>query len=250
MHNLSNNLPQSNALGLEASPSGAPPSALDYARAYIRRRWPPVPIPEGKKGPRISGWQNLRIAEVDAPRYFNVKCNIGIILGEASGGLTDIDLDCLEAPDIAPKVLPWTAAIFGRAGKPRSHWLYRVDGPAPTKRFLDPVSGDMLLEVRGDGGLQTVFPGSVHPSGEQIEWETDGQLTTIDSTELVKRARWLAAFCLVKRYCKHVKDRASLPAALDAIDPKISSQIREWLEFPAANPVNHFNGAADGQGRD
>jgi AAA domain/Primase C terminal 2 (PriCT-2)/Bifunctional DNA primase/polymerase, N-terminal len=231
-----------------ASPSGVSPSAVDHARAYIGRRWSPIPIPEGKKGPQIPGWPNLRITEVDAPRYFNGKCNIGINLGEASGGLTDLDLDCPEALDIAPKVLPQTAAIFGRAGKPRSHWLYRVDGVAPTKKFLDPVSGDILLEIRGDGGLQTVFPGSVHPSGELIEWETDGQPATIDPTELVRRAGWLAAFCLVKRYCQQVKDSASLPAALDAIDPRISSSIREWLGIQPANPVNPFNGAADGQG--
>jgi hypothetical protein len=231
-----------------ASPFGVSPSAVDHARAYIGRRWSPIPIPEGKKGPQIPGWPNLRITEADAPRYFNGKCNIGINLGEASGGLTDLDLDCPEALDIAPKVLPRTDSIFGRTGKPRSHWLYHVNGSAPTKKFLDPVSNDVLLELRGDGGLQTVFPGSIHPSGERIEWETDGQPTAIDATELVRRAGWLAAFCLVKRYCQQVKDSASLPAALDAIDPRISSQIRELLGIQPANPVNPFNGAADGQG--
>src|SRR3954466_3079232 len=36
-------------------------NAREAARLYMSRGWCPVPIPVGEKGPRTSGWQNLRI---------------------------------------------------------------------------------------------------------------------------------------------------------------------------------------------
>src|SRR5436309_15335495 len=68
-------------------------------RGYIQTGWSPVPIHIGKKGHRVAGWQNLRITELDLPKYFNTVGNIGIILGAASDGLVDADLDCQEAID-------------------------------------------------------------------------------------------------------------------------------------------------------
>jgi hypothetical protein len=70
---------------------------LDYALQYMQRGWKLVPIPAGKKAPRIRKWQNLRLTEAEATEHFTCAGNIGIILGEASRGLVDIDLDCNEA---------------------------------------------------------------------------------------------------------------------------------------------------------
>src|ERR1700736_1546538 len=73
-------------------------------------------------------WQNRIIDESTAPRFFNGGTqNIGIQLGPASHGLTDVDLDCAQAVAIAPYILPPTGAIFGRATKRASHWLYITD---------------------------------------------------------------------------------------------------------------------------
>jgi hypothetical protein len=49
--------------------------------------------------------------------------NIGILLGEASGGLVDVDLDTEEAVKLALAFLPDTAR-FGRPHNVGSHWLY------------------------------------------------------------------------------------------------------------------------------
>jgi hypothetical protein len=89
--------------------------------------------------------------------------------GGRSGGLVDADLDCPEALDLAPEILPPTAAIFGRPSKPKSHWLYSVEGVAQSLTFKDPITGAMLVELRGDGGRQTLFPPSRHPSGERVK---------------------------------------------------------------------------------
>ena len=60
----------------------------------------------------------------------------------------------------------------------------------------------MLLEVRigGDKGAQTVFPGSVHESDEEIRWDETGDPAEIADDVLLKQARLLASICLLARY--------------------------------------------------
>ena len=60
----------------------------------------------------------------------------------------------------------------------------------------------MLLEVRVGGvkGAQTVFPGSVHESDEEIRWDEAGDPAEIPDDDLLKRARLLASICLFARY--------------------------------------------------
>jgi Bifunctional DNA primase/polymerase, N-terminal len=46
------------------------------------RGWAVVPVPHKSKGPTVTAWQNLRITEADAPRWFNGEAqNIGVMLG-------------------------------------------------------------------------------------------------------------------------------------------------------------------------
>ena len=172
-------------------------AALDY----IARGWSPIPIPHREKGPLIDAWQDIRVNAETAAAYFNgAKQNVGIILGKASGGLTDLDLDCPEAIAAAPYILPRTA-VFGRATKPASHWVYRTNLHETKDRAAIRFMGSDktgLLEVRmGAGGLasQTVFPPSTHVSGEPIEWAGRGasEIAEVDGDELIQRARRLAA---------------------------------------------------------
>ena len=101
--------------------------ALDNAKGYLGRGWQPVPVPLEEKGPKQKDWQNLAITPANAADYFEQNQNIGLQLGARSGGLTDVDIDCPEALALADTFLPATSAIFGRASKPRSHWLYITD---------------------------------------------------------------------------------------------------------------------------
>ena len=108
-----------------------------------------------------------------------------------------MDLDCTEALALAPSFLPPTEAVFGRASKDRSHWLYTAAVPKRLE-FVDPVDGEMLLELRTNGG-QTVFPGSTHETGETIEWNDDNDPAPVDPEQLTLAARRLAAACLLAR---------------------------------------------------
>jgi hypothetical protein len=186
-------------------------TALDVACAYIKRGWAPVPVPYRAKAPIIKGWQALRINEAEAPGFFNgAPQNVGVILGSASDGLIDVDLDCIEAIAVAPYLLPRTGAIFGRATRRASHWLYQAPGlPEAVGKasieFTDPLrpatAKAMLVELRvGGSGAQTVFPGSVHESGEDITWEEAGDPAVITGDDLQRRVRHVAAAALLVRY--------------------------------------------------
>src|SRR5207245_597959 len=105
-------------------------------------------------------------------------------------GLVDIDIDKTTALRFAPWFLPKTSCVFGRASKPRSHWVYRVPESGRHKPFQ---CNGMVLEVRGDKHY-TVFPGSIHETGEPIEFENRHNFDPAHTTwnELVRDAAKIA----------------------------------------------------------
>lgn len=210
-HTMQTNAEKSNApLSANSSP------LLPAARAYIAREWNPVPVKAFRKAPTGGeGWQRQRITNENVDTHFrNRDGNIGVQLGAASGGLTDVDLDCPEAIEAAHRLLPRTNAMFGRASARYAHRLYGSDLYERQQKavinFDDPIreKDKRLLEVRigsGDKGAQTVFPPSTHESGEAINWEEgcDGEPAKVDGAELLKRAGWAAAAALLARYYPH-----------------------------------------------
>src|SRR5947208_195012 len=152
-------------------------TALDAAKAWVARGFHPIPIPHGEKKPILEKWQKLRLTRDDLPEYFNcVPQNIGVLLGDGSGS-ADIDCDCAEAIVVAAQLAPETGMVFGRLSKPASHYFYRCDPALRSRKFIDPVDKETLVELRcqkldGTVGLQTVVPPSVHPSGERIEFKS------------------------------------------------------------------------------
>ncbi|WP_315775120.1 MULTISPECIES: VapE domain-containing protein [unclassified Bradyrhizobium] len=183
---------------------------LEFAQVYAARGWNPLPLPFKAKKATDAGWQNRVITSAEVPQFFNAKAmNIGIVLGATSGGLTDVDLDCVEAVSIAPYLLPNTAAIFGRKSAPASHRLYVTTLAGKLDKAVlsfDDNTGQVskqrkrLIELRAGPGCQTVFPGSVHLSGESIRWDEPGEPVQVDDDTLVQRVKLLAAACLFARY--------------------------------------------------
>jgi hypothetical protein len=211
---------------------------LEAAREYVRRGWRVVPIPTGLKKPVIDGWPELIIVADDLPRYFGAVQNVGIRLGPASNDLVDIDLDCPEALAIASLYLPVTKARFGRPSKPLSHWLYVASG-AVKETFADPLSGEMLLELRAGGkqgkAHQTLFPPSI-VDGEQRQW--DGDIIApraLEAASLRRAAAWLAIGCLVMR---HLSEHAArhpnrdMPRLLWEADCSLGRRAYRWLGLP------------------
>jgi hypothetical protein len=168
-------------------------TSLDVARGYLNRGWSIIPVPYRGKNPGFDDWEKLRITAASAPDYFNGKpLNFGLLTGEPSGWVVDVDLDHEVAVRLAPDYLPITAAVFGRAGRRRSHWLFRVTSPVRTKKIRSNTHG-MLVELRSTG-LQTVLPPSIHVSGEPIEWECEGgEPAVVDPEELFEAVIRLGA---------------------------------------------------------
>lgn len=175
------------------SAGGKPTNVLPAALDFHGREWRVIPVPRGKKRPISSGWQNLRLDEDDIRREFAQPCNIGVLLGEPSGGLVDIDCDLPEAAVLAGSLLP-TTACYGRRGNPRSHYL--VVSPAAESRAFKASATGSVVEIRSTL-LQSVFPGSTHPSGETYEWVDDREPVTIDAAELDRLVSLIAVGALV-----------------------------------------------------
>lgn len=164
------------------------------ALTYIGRGWRPIPIPIKTKGPVIKNWTRLHLEADDVPKYFSAASNVGVLLGEPSDWLIDVDLDHPLAVRLAPAFLPPTDAVFGRASKQRSHQLYRAAGVKSRRFEFDAVG--TIVEIRSTGS-QTVFPPSIHPSGEIIEWEREGEPATVGADELYRAVARLAAAVII-----------------------------------------------------
>jgi Bifunctional DNA primase/polymerase, N-terminal len=175
----------------------APNQMSRAALDYLRRGWAPIPVRSGSKAPNLPGWDELEVTAATVNEYFNETTNVGVRLGQPSGGLLDVDLDSAEAILMANIFLPVTDAVFGRPSKVASHRLYIVDPPPPSERFKDP-DGTMLLESRSTR-CQTVFPPSSH-SGETVLWVKGGSPSTQNGPDLLARIRRLAAASLLARH--------------------------------------------------
>ena len=198
-------------------------TVVDVAISYCRRGWSVIPVPHRSKNPGFNGWERMRLKEDDLPAHFNGRPqNIGVLLGQPSGGLVDIDLDTPEAIDLATIYLPATSAVFGRKSKPRSHYLYRCTGPIDTKSYKNPVGNTEIFRL-GSTGAQTVFPGSTHQdTGELIHWDDEGEPTEVSPEELLAAA-----------YDLHCAVLAVL--GIDEA-PEITPVVRDWKPVALPKP--------------
>ena len=191
------------------------------AEQYAKRGWSVIPIPPRSKNPGLKGWERMRLTAESLDDHFNGRPqNVGVLLGEPSGWLIDVDLDHPRAVELAPQFLPSTPAVFGRASNQRSHWLYRVTAPLATKKFRSKSAG-MIVEVRSTG-MQTVFPPSTHETGEAIRWEEGEQEPAeVNPDALIESAKRLADAVRVELGEKPApKERAKRPESPPPPKPK------------------------------
>ena len=170
-------------------------NAAEAAAAYLKKGWSPVPIPPRSKNPGRAGWQKYQATAEGILRDFQPGDNVGLLLGESSEWLVDVDLDCDETRFLAPIFLPETGSISGRPGSRCSHYWYTSIG-CETTRFNDDAG--VLVELRSTGA-QTLAPPSVHPGGEVLAWEEEGTPALVEVGELKRSVSRLAACALMAR---------------------------------------------------
>ena len=234
--------------------SDGPSILLESARTYLARGYAVIPVPARKKIPVLKGWTDLRLSASDLPAHFNGTGNIGVLLGEPSGWLVDVDLDCEEAVALAPKFLPPTGAMSGRPGKPASHWWYVCEG-MKTRKHQDPVSKKMIVELRSTGA-QTVVGPSIHPSGEPYD-PLDGEPAVVDAGDLAVAVAALADAVTEARHGRKERPHSQpealgtpaflagdallrrAAAYLDRIPPAISGSGGHGQTYAAATAMVH-----------
>ena len=170
------------------------------ARDCLEMGWQPIPIPARSKNPGRDDWQLERWTLADVAERFAASNNIGVLTGEPSHGLTDVDLDCEAAIRCAPFFLPETGFKSGRPSAERSHWWY-VTSPVPESKKFRNVDGKCLLELRTNG-MQTVIPPSLHQdTGEQLRWyNTTDAPATVAGDVLSRALQELAAATLLTHH--------------------------------------------------
>jgi hypothetical protein len=206
----------------------------------------PVPLKPRSKKILEEGWPEWRITAGEVPHRFQPDSNVGILTGVTR--LIDVDLDCKEAIALADNYLPETGWVWGRIGAPRSHRLYLGSGEIPlTEKFPAPNEPEegMLVELRTTGH-QTLYPGSVHPSGERIRWFEHTQPSEVDPPTLVRAVSHLAAASLIARnWNKGSRDEiaAALIGVLDSCGWS-SDEIELFLK-----PIVRYVGDEEAQAR-
>ena len=181
---------------------------IGIAGRLLERGFVPVPLLFREKKPAIPEWQKLTRQDVEArlQELFGKPCNIGVLLGDPSGGLIDIDLDCPEAVRAAP-LLPPTGMTWGRPSQGgRTHYGYLVDTPPQkSSTSYSDLEGHRLLEVRSTDG-QTLLWGE-YPEGEEVGGSPLGEPARLAWRELEEKVQQLAAAALLAGYwregCRH-----------------------------------------------
>jgi P4 family phage/plasmid primase-like protien len=149
-----------------------PKDTRKAAKQYMAAGLSPIPVPVGEKNPNRNGWQNERHDSEDVEHLWNNGQGVGILWGEPSDDLIDIDCDWPESEIAARYILP-RKRTFGRPSSPESHYLVRIVGELPkTRRFKIPGEGDdnCVVELLSTG-TQSLVPPSLHSeSGERRQW--------------------------------------------------------------------------------
>ncbi len=184
-------------------------------------------VPYKAKEPNITGWHDIRMDDLAIQRAWGngAQRNIGLLNGTDVGAIGDGDFDVSVARAAAGFFLPETGLRWGRDGAPNSHHQYRLTGipdGAKTLSFKDPTvkKGDMSEGHRGmlcELGLNkhALAPGSVHPNGEFIRFEPNGQgePLTIEYDTMRRGMSKIAAVALLEKWWVVGRHAMALPLA-------------------------------------
>lgn len=141
----------------------------------FKRGWQAVPIKHGGKKPHGFAWTHTRRESAEQVRkdfeqYAKEGApGVGLVLGEVSNNLLDVDLDHANALRLRD-LLPPTSMQTGRVGRARSHRWYvaKEDTLPPTRQYRLPDKS-MLIELRSTGAQTVIPPSTWFPR----EWDGD-----------------------------------------------------------------------------
>lgn len=216
----------------------------DAAVFYKSLGWDPLVLPAREKAPKGKWGTVVEREDVDLFMAYGPASNVGIALGERSGGLIDLDFDWPEASKVADVVLGHLPS-FGRATSQNSHRFatgklrknLRFQIPATAQDVFD-TDKATVLELRGDK-LQTMVPPSIHPNGERLRWNEDPRsIAEADPAELERYCGCVAALAIVlNRYPRGSGNRDNICLALTGALIRAGytdTEIDSWVTHIAA----------------
>lgn len=203
----------------------------NYRKNYQENGWYIFPTNPRSKEPRVA-WTRAFRGE------WRPDDGIGVGLGSRSNGLVDVDLDWPEAADAARSVFgSGRTMAFGRAGKRFSHFVFKSDN-AKTMKFKLPKSFMELdvpdehaltvCEIRSSGAY-TVFPPSIHVTGEEVAFENDCDPQRVEADWLIEKVGFIAFLAVCFRFWPG--DGARHDAALHF------AGIMKWAGVPEATTL-------------
>ncbi|MFH1464005.1 MAG: bifunctional DNA primase/polymerase [Pseudomonadota bacterium] len=223
------------------------------ANAYLARGWAPTPVEARSKSPLLPGWPGRRLGRQDLGLFEGR--NVGLVLGDASGGLADVDCDWPEAAELAHELLPPTGLVHGRASSRRSHWWYCSHGARNGVLRVERAARrkQTVAELRGSG-LMTVVPPSTHPGGERLVWERWGQPGRVPADELRQAVGRLALAAVLRARGWNAQEAVSLVRrqAADVVktverDLHPLVPVRAWLGLEERSREGGRAGRSGGQ---
>jgi putative DNA primase/helicase len=231
--------------------------ALDQTAAkaieYVRAGFAIVPIPIGKKGPSIRGW-NLRSQVITDPRdAAKLSGNIGLAHAYCQPAPTaSIDIDDLDKANAwlqrhsidLGALIKADDAVLILSGRPgRAKLLYRSEaGPLPTvtvKETMHDGSGVMVLEFRcaaRDGAtVQDVLPPSIHPdTGRSYRWAGRGDWRDLPPLPSDLLAVWQEELASKRRRENSRPAKLTLSTVVDDT-PRQRAMLKEQLRHISAD---------------
>jgi hypothetical protein len=140
-------------------------SLLDYALRYYRKGWTPIPVIVRDKRPAVrwQEYQNKRPSLEQIHEWFDGKtledCNIAIVLGTVSNGLSVVDFDDMNTWIKIKGENYEKNNLVAISGSGKRH-LYVISQREVKKYKLS----ELGIDVQSEGSI-IIVPPSIHPSG-------------------------------------------------------------------------------------
>ena len=160
---------------------------VELAETYRNLGLDVVPVHPRSKVPLHKQWQTTRASAGD----FSEDCNIAIHCGASQGHMVVVDCDSPFASKLCHFLLPETPT-WGRQQSTWSHYIYQCPGVNGVKHVaLKSLvrNRTCVLEILANTHL-CLLPGSVHPSGEEIQFEDSRALKDITIAEVGDAELW------------------------------------------------------------
>lgn len=161
-----------------------------------------VRVSRAEKRATDKEWQNTRVAFEDVSAWVSRGGNVGVQVGEVSGWICAVDLDCREAERLAPRFLPETL-LSRKGGQSPSAYVYR--SPDLGFQTYKGISSDTLIDLKAssDGrGHYFVVEPSIHRDKGPYEWVggfNPAAIAEVSKDELRAAVGMLAVAVLIAR---------------------------------------------------